>query len=368
MNYLLDKTRYESLYNNIIGPRILIIGPRTSGGKQFSHVLLNYALKLGYTPILCDLDLDNEITVPGGMAATVVDHLVPNDLLFDNGISYFFGDIYNKNNMNWSLYEMQITELGNDCYEKLENDLKNWKKKMYIDKINNININISPARPTLFASGMIVRCPIIDNKENAEGIYKVIIDKYKITNIYVIEDERLKNTFNNIIKQNRNINLELISRLVVDSNINEEIQRQKSISKYFKGPFNNFGLKQLKLDLNEYRFMKINPSDISSGMVPLGLEADVKMVFKIYSIKDDNELLNKLVCFVYLDEKDIKELDKEFDNHPNRYIEKFAKATVSYFGFITAIDKEDNKISVFCPFDQPAHKYILVGNIKYENN
>ena len=237
---------------------------------------------------------------------------------------------------------------------------------MNIENKNNI-FNISPAKPTLFASGMIVRCPIIDNGEHAENIYKIIIDKYKITNIYVIEDERLKNTFNNIIKNKININLELISRLVVDANINEEIQRQKSISKYFKGPFNNFGLKQLKLDLNEYRFIKINPSEISLSMVPLGLEADVKMVFKIYTI-NDNELLNKLVCFVYLDEKDIIELDKDFDNHPNHYIEKFAKATVSYFGFITAIDKENNKINVFCPCDQPAHKYILVGNIKYENN
>ena len=169
------------------------------------------------------------------MGATVVDHQVPNDFLFDNGISYFFGDIYNKNgnNMNWSLYEMQLIELGNVCYEKLENNLKNWKKKMKIENKNNINLNISPEKPTLFASGLIVRCPIIDNGEYAENIYKIIIDKFKINNIYVIEDERLKNTFNNIIKQMRNINLELISRLVVDTKINEEIQRQKSLSKYF---------------------------------------------------------------------------------------------------------------------------------------
>ena len=77
------------------------------------------------------------------MGATVVDHQVPNDFLFDNGISYFFGDIYNKNgnNMNWSLYEMQLIELGNVCYEKLENNLKNWKKKMKIENKNNINLN-----------------------------------------------------------------------------------------------------------------------------------------------------------------------------------------------------------------------------------
>lgn len=31
--------------------------------------------------------------------------------------------------MNWSLYEMQLIELGNACTEKLEMDLQNWKKE-----------------------------------------------------------------------------------------------------------------------------------------------------------------------------------------------------------------------------------------------
>ena len=370
-NYLIDKSRYKALSNNQIGPRVLIIGPRKSGGVQFSHVILNYALKLGYTPLFCDLDLENEITVPGGIGATLVDHLVPNDLLFDNGISYFFGDVYKKNgeNMNWSLYEMQLIELGNACYEKLETDLQNWKRRMNIENKDNINNYLISPKPTLFASGMVVRCPIIDNGEHAENIYKTIIDKYKITNIYVIEDERLKNTFNNIINIiKKNINLELISRLVVDPDLNEEENRQRSIAKYLKGPFGNFGLRQIKLDLNEYKLIKIIPSEISSSMVPLGLKADLKMIFKIYSMKDEEELLNKLVCFVYLDEKEIQELDKEFEKNCNNYIETFAKATVSYFGFIKSFDKENNKITIFCPNDKPMHKYILVGNIKYDNN
>jgi hypothetical protein len=335
---------------------------------EFSHIILNYALKLGYTPLFCDLDLDNEITVPGGIGATIVDHLVPNDLLFDNSINYFFGDVYKKNddNMNWSLYEMQLIELGNACTEKLEMDLQNWKKRMNIENKENLNIFITPPKPTLFSSGMIVRCPIIDHSEHAENIYKIIIDKYKITHIYVIEDEKLKNTFKNIIKHN--INLEIISRLVVDSDISDEVRRQKSISKYLKGPFGNFGYKQMKLDLNECKLIKIIPSQISSSMVPLGLKADVKMIFKNYTIKDEEELLKKLVCFVYLDERDIQILDKEFDKNPNHFLEVFAKATVSYFGFINSIDKENNKITIFSPINKLEHKYILVGNIKYDDN
>ena len=371
-NYYIDKVRYNSLTNNCLGPRILITGTPLSGEKEFCHTLLNYSLKLGYTPIFCDLDLENEISVPGSISACVVDELVPNDFLFDNAISFFTGTTFSKRNenMNWPLYEMQLIELGNICIEKLEQDCMAWKKKMNIineNKETKISF-ISPPKPTLFASGLIINCPMIENDDQGKNIFKTIIEKYKITTIYVIENEQLKNSFKNIIK-NADINLELITALRGnDKTINEEITRQKKITKYFKGPFNNFGLKQIKLDPNEYKFLRIIPSDISSSMVPIGLSADLKMVFKQYTIKDEEELLNKLVCFVYLEDKDIKELDKEFDNNSNYYIEKFAKATVSYYGFITLIDKVNNKITICCPFDEPQHKYVLVGNIKYDNN
>ena len=371
-HYFIDKLRYIALTNNYLGPRILITGSPSCGEKEFCHTLINYSLKLGYTPIYCDLDLDNEISIPGSISASVVDDLVPNDFLFDSAISFFTGtNISNQTeNMNWPLYELQLIELGNIIIEKLEYDCTSWKKKMnilYENKENKISY-ISPPKPTLFASGLIVNCPMIENDEQGKNIYKTIIEKYKITTIYVIENEKLKNSFKNIIKNNDEINLELISRLRDDSIVNEEFKRQKKITRYFKGPFNNFGLKQIKLDTNKYKFLRIIPSDISSSMVPIGLSADLKMVFKQYTINDEEELLKKLVCFVYLDEKDIKELDKDFDNDPNQYVDKFAKATVSYYGFITLFDRENNKITICCPFDEPQHKYVLVGNIKYDNN
>ena len=371
-HYFIDKLRYIALTNNYLGPRILITGSPSCGEKEFCHTLINYSLKLGYTPIYCDLDLDNEISIPGSISASVVDDLVPNDFLFDSAISFFTGtNISNQTeNMNWPLYELQLIELGNIIIEKLEYDCTSWKKKMnilYENKENKISY-ISPPKPTLFASGLIVNCPMIENDEQGKNIYKTIIEKYKITTIYVIENEKLKNSFKNIIKNNDEINLELISRLRDDSIVNEELKRQKKITRYFKGPFNNFGLKQIKLDTNKYKFLRIIPSDISSSMVPIGLSADLKMVFKQYTINDEEELLKKLVCFVYLDEKDIKELDKDFDNDPNQYVDKFAKATVSYYGFITLFDRENNKITICCPFDEPQHKYVLVGNIKYDNN
>ena len=112
---------------------------------------------------------------------------------------------------------MQLIELGNICIEKLDQDCMNWKKSMNIineNKENKISF-ISPSKPTLFSSGLIINCLMIENDEQAKNIYKTIIESYKITTIYVIENEKLKNVFKNIIKnmyKNKEIiNLELVS-------------------------------------------------------------------------------------------------------------------------------------------------------------
>lgn len=357
----------------MLGPRILITGTPENGESEFYHTLLNYSLKIGYTPIFCDLDLDNEISIPGCISSSLIDNLVPNDLLFDNSITFFTGftfskDIDKNKNLNWSLYKMQIEEMGQCCINELQQDLNNWKKKMNIMNENKKTKSsfVSSPKPTLFSSGLIVNCPIIKNIEEDKLIYQLIITKFDINFIYVIENEKLKT---DLKKLNENISVELITGLTrSDTSINENLERQRKINNYFKGPFENFGLKQMKLQLSKFRIIKIVPSGVSSGMVPLGKDSDLKIVFEAYT-KDEQEkilkekLLDKIVCFPYLEANDIQELDKHFDSNMNRYVELFAKATVSYFGYITQIDKNDDKITIYCPNDKPQHKYILVGDI-----
>lgn len=55
------------------GPRVLIVGPTESGKSSLARVLTSYAVKLGRTPVLVDLDpADNMIGVPGTMTACPV--------------------------------------------------------------------------------------------------------------------------------------------------------------------------------------------------------------------------------------------------------------------------------------------------------
>ena len=66
----LNQIRNTALRNKEIGPTLLVTGSATSGKSTICKILINYSLKLGWTPILCDLDLNsNEISPPGCIAA-----------------------------------------------------------------------------------------------------------------------------------------------------------------------------------------------------------------------------------------------------------------------------------------------------------
>lgn len=76
-HHLISESRSESLKNNIIGPKVLVVGSAATGKTTLCHTFLNYSIKFGWTPVFVDVDLSNEIALPGTIAATVVDYIVP---------------------------------------------------------------------------------------------------------------------------------------------------------------------------------------------------------------------------------------------------------------------------------------------------
>ncbi len=74
---IVNEHRNESLKKLQPGPSILILGSNFSGKTTLCHILCNYSLKLGWSPLYVDLDLNNEISLPGLIAATLVDYNLP---------------------------------------------------------------------------------------------------------------------------------------------------------------------------------------------------------------------------------------------------------------------------------------------------
>jgi len=66
---LSDKNEGENDNSDVEGPRVLLIGPADCGKSSLARVLSSYAVKLGRTPLLVDLDASqNMLSVPGTMA------------------------------------------------------------------------------------------------------------------------------------------------------------------------------------------------------------------------------------------------------------------------------------------------------------
>ena len=380
--YNINNMRNLSLVNNEIGPRVLIMSSNIYlDGKSFCHILLNYSLKIGWTPIYCDLDLNNEINIPGCISATVVDHIVPNDFLIDNSISFYNGT--RKENLNNFLFENQISELGKLCIEKLEYDLNSWKKSKNLTNDNSKSYFVNCEYPTLYSSGIIINCPSLEiiDKDRENSIYSTIIKDFKINLIYVIDNEILFYNLKNLIDKNQ-ISIILIPKIEGIEKQTRQYQsymEEQKLSFYFKGTninesfedtqesftkLLNIKLTEFKLDLKEYKLIQIVSSNVSSDALPIEGSSDLNLVINEYKI-DDDPLLYRIVEIVSLDEKDINDLDAIFEQGKNNFVDLFSKAPVSFFGVIIKVDKNSNSITICSPCNQLEHKYILIGDLKY---
>lgn len=85
-------------------------GSNQSGKSTLCKILVNYSLKLGWTPIFCDLDLNNnEISCPGNLSAAMVEEPLPNDDIIQNAINFFHG---NFQPITLEFFDRQIAEMA----------------------------------------------------------------------------------------------------------------------------------------------------------------------------------------------------------------------------------------------------------------
>jgi polyribonucleotide 5'-hydroxyl-kinase len=359
---LINEKRKEALCNNSIGPKVLITGSSYSGKTTLCYILLNYAVKLGWTPLFVDLDLSNEISVPGAVAAAIADYVVPNEYMIDTSISIFHGNMNNE--INFHLYEKQINEMSKLVSNKLSAELELFKKKFNIYETNNNYIHSE--NPTVYASGAIINCPTL----NKDSIYKNIINDFECDYVFVLENERL---YNDLVKYYKNINNKVNVCLLpksggvvnLDYNYKEYLEQRK-FTNYFKGPFNNLRLNEFTLDLNIYKLIQIISSNVTSALLPIGSTSDLSLILREVNLEEEN-LLHRVLVIQHLEKNILDDLDKHFDTKLNSYVEYFSRAPVSYFAYIIKYDKNTKTLKIHTSCSEIQHKYLLIGNIKYSN-
>ena len=79
--------------------------------------------------------------------------------------------------------------------------------------------------------------------------------------------------------------------------------------------------------------MKIIFSNVTSALLPIGSTSDLNIILKEVNHYEEN-LLNRIVAILHLDDKVILDLEKNYDKNLNSYVEQFARAPVSFLAYM----------------------------------
>ncbi|KAL9112222.1 MAG: hypothetical protein Q9187_007802, partial [Circinaria calcarea] len=76
-HFALEDLRQLALENNVLGPRVLVVGPDNAGKTTLVKILASYATRAGRQPIIVNTDpKESLLSVPGTLSTIVLDSIV----------------------------------------------------------------------------------------------------------------------------------------------------------------------------------------------------------------------------------------------------------------------------------------------------
>lgn len=121
----LTEARKSALDNNVLGPRILILGDQLFYKKEIWTLFINYTTKMNMKPIFVDLDVDSSIFCNGFLGAVEINGQYPRDFFnYRNKMVYFsnYDKKYKKP------YLLQIKTIAKNTLAKLNKELEKSKE------------------------------------------------------------------------------------------------------------------------------------------------------------------------------------------------------------------------------------------------
>lgn len=318
----INRIRNECVRDRRLGPRILVSGGANSGKTTLCKILLNYALKCGWRPILCELDVtNNNLFLPGCISAASY-----YQNRWDTALSYFFG--HTNISTHSILFKSLLSEMASAVRQRQEKELQYCKE--------NFKDSYSPSK-NMYASGCIIDFPPLLDLNMSEDIMNHIIDVFQCDLVLVIDQERLLSNL-------RRRGMEALQLTKSGGVVPLESEYKVRLQYHFiNNYFANFQMHQVTLIFSDISLYKISTSSTPVTALTFGESPTLEglTVNKVAPTQD--ALMNSIVGV--LNTSDI------------------IKATISGVVHVFEVDEANQFIKVLSPGELPSRSFIL-GSLK----
>ncbi|KAJ2829558.1 Cleavage polyadenylation factor subunit clp1 [Coemansia furcata] len=339
----LQQLRVKARTDSANGPRIMIVGPDDSGKTSLARTLINYAVRMGETPLYVDLDpMDASVTVPGTVSVTPMSKTIDIETGFmsyamsssagppDTPLVWQFG--HEQPTENAALFNLLVDRMAAAIDRRMANDSQSAASGFIVDTRGFTDA---------------AKCDTIDHAIAALGI----------TTLLVVGSERMYSLLSTRAFAKDNsvavIKMARSGGTVDRSAMFRQQYNSRTIQQYFYGtqkePFSSFST---VANFQEIRVLRVGEDAIApSSTLPLG-ETRKLTDTSVLTVEPDEGLTHSILAVTDAS------MDSEGDS----------VAGIQALGFVnvTVVDMEKKRLILISPVPGRLPKQVLVyGNIKW---
>lgn len=299
---------------------MLIVGPTDVGKSTLCRILVNYAVRLGRSPVMADIDVgQGSLGLPGTIGAMVVERTADVEEGFLQSAPLVFHYGHKSPNDNLQLYNLLVSRLAEIINVRCEQS----------KKVN--------------ASGVIINTPGWIRGAGYECL-KQAAGAFEVDVICVLDQERLYNQLKGDMPEFVKIVLLPKSGGVVErSKAVRSEARDSRMRDYFYGLKNNFFPHSFDVKFNDVKMFKVGAPSLPESCLPLGTKSQDSQT-KLVPTLPSNMLLHHVLSV-----SAAKTVDQDI-----------VETNVLGFVVVTNVDMDKRVFTVLSPSPRPLPEEILL--------
>jgi len=305
-----------------------VVGPTDTGKSSLCKILVNYASRLGRTPIFIDIDVGQGCCLPAMMSAIPIERPVDvtEGFEFTTPLVYFFGQV--SPGPNAELYKLQVANMQRDVDKRLES---NAEAK---------------------TSGLVINtCGWVDGLG-----YELLLNAIETTKsdvVLVMDQERLFNDLmGDVARIGRAIQVIKLNKsggVVTRDTDYRRKSRTEKIKEYFYGPTGDLSPHSTLVDFDDFVLLRVGGGpQAPSSALPIGAERTINPT-RLLKVAPTQEILHSVLGVSHAKTQEL-----------------VLETNLAGFVYVADIHPEKRKITLLAPCPGPLPgKYMLVGALKW---